>query len=129
MSPAVRPERIIDPAISQRDIRFDPRGHLLVDVHNLGNTAAENVTVTFYDGRNPTTRQLLGQTIVSHLAPPNQLVPHVVRTGIEWVPSLPKHEICVVLDEADELQELFERNNEAYAVFNVGDAAQSAAGP
>ena len=99
-------------SVEQFDVRFDPRGHLLVDVHNIGNLSAENVEVTFYEGKT-----LLGRTIVSNVEPPNTLQPQVVRTGIEWSPSKDSHEITVVLDEDDQLKELFERNNRATAII------------
>jgi hypothetical protein len=107
---------VSDPAIAARDIRFDARGHLLVDVHNLGNQSAENISVTFYDGPAANSRRLLGRTIVSHIDPPNRLVPQVVRTGIEWSPTADEHEITVVLDVERQIDELFERNNEASVV-------------
>ena len=102
-----------DPAIASRDIRFDPRGHLLVDIHNVGNLAAENVEVHFYDGDPDGDGELLGRTIVSHVEPPNTLQPQIVRTGIEWSPSKDQHVITVVLDKDDQVEELFERNNRA----------------
>ena len=106
-----------DPAIAARDIRFDPRGHLLVDVHNIGNLPAENVEVKFYEGDPAEGGKLLGRTIVSHVEPPNTLQPQVVRTGIEWSPTAERHVITVVLDESDAISELFERNNRATKII------------
>jgi hypothetical protein len=106
-----------DPAIAARDIRFDPRGHLLVDVHNVGTLPAENVEVKFYEGDPADGGKLLGRTIVSHVEPPNTLQPQVVRTGIEWTPTADRHSITVVLDESDGISELFERNNRATKVI------------
>ena len=126
-SPGKLPEQVIDPAIAARDIHYDPRGHLLVDVHNLGNQPAEEVSVTFYEGHASRARRLLGRTIVSHIDPPNQLVPQVVRTGMEWRPTADEHEITVVLDEEDKLAELFERNNEARIVLRRDATRKSTA--
>ena len=106
-----------DPAIAARDIQFDTRGHLLVDVHNIGNLPAENVEVKFFEGNPDQGGTMLGRTVVSYVAAPNLLQPQIVRTGIEWSPTKSSHEITVVLDEKDELEELFERNNRATAII------------
>jgi hypothetical protein len=105
-----------DLAISSRDIRVDPRGHLLVDVHNIGNRAADNVTVAFHDGDPARGGQLLGKVIVSHLEPPNTLEPQIVRTGIEWRPSRKRHRITVVVDSENTVAEISEANNSASIV-------------
>lgn len=110
-----------DPAIAPRDIRFDPRGYLLVDVHNIGNAAADDVEVRFYESSQGRTGKLLGRTIVSHIEPPNTLEPQIVRTGIEWTPAAGGSEVTVVLDEENRVTELFERNNRAMAVIKPFD--------
>ncbi|MGE0377915.1 MAG: CARDB domain-containing protein [Planctomycetaceae bacterium] len=106
-----------DPAIAARDIRFDLRGHLLVDVHNIGNLAAENVEVKFYEGNPADGGKLIGRTIVSYIEAPNTLEPQIVRTGIEWSPTADNATITVVLDESNQIDELFERNNRATTVI------------
>ena len=64
----------------------------------------------------------MGRTIASYVEPPNTLQPQIVRTGIEWSPIKDRHSITVVLDEQNQLRELFEQNNRATAF--VGPAPQ-----
>ncbi len=106
-----------DLAVSPRDIRVDPRGHLLVDLHNIGSRAADDVTVAFHDGDPAHGGQLLGEVIVSHLEPPNRLEPQIVRVGIEWRPGRKRHRITVVVDPQNQIPEISEANNVAFSVF------------
>ena len=113
VKPAPAARRLADLGISRADIRYDERGHLLVDLHNLGSLPADDVEVAFYDGDPRLGAPLLGRRTVSHIEPPDRLVPQIVRVGIEWRPSRERHEITVVVDPDETIEEISERNNTA----------------
>ncbi len=114
-----------DPGLSARDIRFETQrwssgGFLLAKIHNVGSEPVENVKVSFYDGGPDAGGVLLGTYLIPNIEPPNDLDPKAVTIGHRWTPTKDSHEIYVVVDPDDEIEdEITMRNNEAHVTISI----------
>jgi len=120
-----------DLAVSPGDIRFDERWrYLTVTVHNIGAASADDIRVAVYDGAPEAGAKLLGDNLVSHVEPPEALVPQTVKIGIDnWRPTSPVHVLYAVIDPANDIAEITELNNTASREieFELGSETSGAA--
>ena len=84
--------------------------NLDVVIYNVGNLDANNFTVSFYDGINGTE---IGSSTIS--AAKNS----VISMSIVWMASLGKHNITVVIDSGNVINESNKVNNMAYKAISV----------
>jgi hypothetical protein len=113
------PERAPDPGISSRDISYVKRFSLLTArVHNVGSMAVRNLEVGFYDGDPKRGGVLIARTMIPNIEAPNDLEPRAVTVSVGWAPTKAEHEIYVVVDPDDTVQdEITTFNNIAHATI------------
>jgi len=119
-------ERAPDPALSAGDIRLGHRGgFLLARIHNVGGEAVRGVEVAFYDGNPDEGGTPLGTSVIPNIEAPNDLEPRSVTVGIGWSPTQEAHEIYVVVDPNDEIEdEITTFNNVAHRTLPEKDTGK-----
>jgi len=120
-------ERAPDPGLSAGDIRLAERGFLLARIHNVGGEAVRGVEVAFYDGNPENGGTLIGSSVIPNIEPPNDLEPRSVTVGMGWNPGDEEHEIYVVVDPNDEIEdEITTFNNVAHKTLPEKDTGKPA---
>ena len=100
-----------DLAVSPRDIQFVPEYRRVdVTVHNIGAIPARSLEVALYEAD-----QVVGRQLVPGVQAPDALLPATVRVSFPFVPKSPRGRFRAVVDVADGIPEISERNNEAQA--------------
>jgi len=95
-----------DPGLSPSDIKFVPGYNLLLaTVHNVGSEAVRGVKVDFYDGDPADGGELIGSGVVPNIEAPNGLEPRSTTVGINWDIGDDTHEVYVVLDSDDDIED------------------------
>jgi hypothetical protein len=112
----VSEESFPDLAIGIEDIVFistytppavDSEVNITVTVHNSGSAHCENVEVSFYLG-DPTSENLLGTDEISQITAGD-----TGTSWMKWTAQNGTHDISIVLDPLNTIEESFEDNNEA----------------
>lgn len=78
-----------------------------VNVHNLGSADATAITVSFYEG-SPSEKALIDSYIISQISHGNS-----GSANVTWFPSNGTHEIWIMVDPLDSIEESYEDNNNA----------------
>ncbi len=100
-----------DLAVSPNDIQFIPEYRRVdVTVHNIGALPARSLEVALYEAD-----RVVGRQLVPRVQAPDALVPATVRVGFPFIPESPRGRFRVVVDAANTIPEISERNNEARA--------------
>ena len=100
-----------DLAVSPRDIEFIPEYRRVdVTVHNIGAIPARSVEVALYEAD-----RVVGRQLVPGVQAPDALLPATVRVGFPFIPKSPRGKFRAVVDAANGIPEISERNNEAQA--------------
>ena len=98
-----------DLAVSPRDIQFHPEYRRVdVTVHNIGAIPARSIEVALYKSD-----ELVGRQLVPAVQAPDALLPATVRVGFPFIPKSPRGKFRAVVDGANGVLEISERNNEA----------------
>jgi hypothetical protein len=103
--------------ISQNDVPLkDENVSITVIVRNLGSAIGYDITVDFYDGE-PSPGNLIGTDIITHIS-----IEGTGTVSIIWNPSNGTHDIWVLVDPLNTIEESFEDNNQASkAIFVDND--------
>ena len=111
-----------DLSISSADIKFNPAAPragepviISAAVINTGQTAASNISVDFYDGNQATGGTLIGGVVISAL---DALSSAVVSISSPFTNG--EHNIYVVIDKANSINEGSKTNNIASKILAVG---------
>jgi len=120
-----------DPGLSGSDIRFEAQrsggGFILAKIHNVGSKRARNVEVAFYDGNPGDGGELLGTHMIPNIEAPNDLEARAVSIGHHWNPGGEAHEIYVVVDPNEEIEdEITTLNNVAHTTLPKKRAEEGA---
>ena len=100
-----------DLAVSPRDIEFIPEYRRVdVTVHNIGAIPARSLEVALYEAD-----RVVGRQLVPSVQAPGALLPATVRVSFPFVPKSPRGKFRAVVDAANGIEEISERNNEADA--------------
>jgi len=111
-----------DLAINSSEISFNDTSPSEIDnitisaiVYNIGGVEAENTVVRFYDG-NPGSGgiQIGGDYTISILSTAQN-----ISVNVTWRPTIGQHQVYVILDPNNDIDELSENNNNASAFYNV----------
>ncbi|MFC1734602.1 tetratricopeptide repeat protein [Candidatus Hydrogenedentota bacterium] len=103
-----------DPGLSSNDIRLT-NGRLLARIHNVGSKAVRDVEVAAYDGDPAKRGKLIGRSIIPNIEAPLDLEPRTTTIGFNWKPTRAAHEIYIVVDPDDTIQnEITTFNNVAH---------------
>jgi hypothetical protein len=110
-----------DPGLDAGDIRyatFGSNGVILAKIHNIGSRSVQNVRVEIYDGDPDAGGDLLSSSVIPNIEAPNDLEPQAVTVAVGWNPTQESHEIYVVVDPDDEIQdEITSFNNVAHTTL------------
>jgi hypothetical protein len=94
----------------------DENVSITVIVRNLGSAIGYDITVDFYDGE-PSPGNLIGTDIITHIS-----IEGTGTVSIIWNPSNGTHDIWVLVDPLNTIEESFEDNNQASkAIFVDND--------
>ena len=100
-----------DLALSPQDIQFIPEYRRVdVTVHNIGAIPARSLEVALYEAD-----RLVGRQLVPGVQAPDGLLPATVRVGFPFIPNSPRGRFRAVVDAANGIPEISERNNDAQA--------------
>ncbi len=99
--------RSADLGLSRRDVVFVPQYRRVeVTIHNVGSKGASGVEVALLEGKTE-----VGRQTIPHIAAPLDLDPKSVRIHFGFLPTKPKHAFTVIVDPADSIKEITDRNN------------------
>ena len=100
-----------DLALSPDDIQFIAEYRRVdVTVHNIGAIPARSLEVALYEAG-----RLVGRQLVPGVQAPDGLLPATVRVGFPFIPKSLRGRFRAVVDAANGIPEISERNNEAQA--------------
>ena len=100
-----------DLAVSPSDIQFIPEYRRVdVTVHNIGALPATSLEVALYDAD-----RVVGRQVVPRVQAPDALLPSTVRVGFPFIPEASRASFRAVVDAANTIPEISERNNQARA--------------
>ena len=104
-----------DLAVSPRDIQFIPEYRRVdVTVHNIGAIPARSLEVALYEAE-----RLVGRQLIPGVQAPDALLPATVRVGFPFIPKAPRGKFRAIIDAANGIPEISERNNEAQAELDT----------
>ncbi len=117
-----------DPAVDAADIRFEEFGRngvLLAKIHNVGSLSVKNVRVELYDGDPDAGGLLLTSSVIPNIESPDDLDPKAVTVAVGWQPSKESHNIYVVVDPDNEIDdEITSFNNVAHRTLPEVDESE-----
>jgi len=104
-----------DLAVTAGDFEYNAKRSILIArVHNVGALPVEDSLLRFYDGNPDEGGTLIASALIPYILAPNDFDAKTVRLGVSWKPSMPEHDLYVVLDPDGELTEICEANNIAH---------------
>ena len=108
-----------DPGLSAKDIRYDgDNGQLLARIHNVGSKAVRGVEIAAYEGDPENGGRLIGKDVIPNIEAPIDLEPRAVVIGFPWTPGDKRHEIYIVVDPDNRIEdEITTFNNSAHATL------------
>ena len=99
---------------------------LEVTIHNVGTATARQITVGFYEEAglhgSTSSAKRIAQVTVPHLSWPMDLEAKSITLSARYVPKRSDVFISVVVDEGNQIQEIYERNNTARRRFDFNMA-------